>query len=237
MSLVLAFLAGLLTSLSPCVIPLLPLVVGSASSRHRLGPVALCTGLTLSFSVFAVAVALATQAFNFDPGTIRIAGAVLLLLLGVISLLPPAQEWTSRLLAPLASRASIAAASEERSGLLGNFFVGSLLGAIWSPCAGPTLGAAIGLAAGARTALYGFVLMVVFGLGASLPLLVVAYGSRSFFQTKRRWLIAVSTKAKPVFGMILILVATGILIGWDKKFETAVLNHLPQGWIDLTTRY
>lgn len=92
MSLVLAFLAGLLTSLSPCVIPLLPLVVGSASSRHRLGPVALCTGLTLSFSVFAVAVALATQAFNFDPGTIRIAGAVLLLLLGVISLLPPAQN-------------------------------------------------------------------------------------------------------------------------------------------------
>ena len=97
MSLLLAFLGGLLTSLSPCVIPLLPVVAGSASSRHRLGPVALCAGLILSFAVLAVAVVLTTRAFSFDTGVIRSAGALLLLLLGVSSLVPAGQEFLSRL--------------------------------------------------------------------------------------------------------------------------------------------
>jgi cytochrome c-type biogenesis protein len=94
-SLLLALIGGLLTSLSPCVIPLLPLVVGSAASRHRLGPVALCAGLILSFSVIAVVVTMAIKAFSFDPGTIRFAGALLLLLLGVTSLFPAGQEFIS----------------------------------------------------------------------------------------------------------------------------------------------
>ena len=108
--------------------------------------------------------------------------ALLLLLLGVSSLVPAGQELLSRLLAPLASRASAAAAGKDQSGLAGNFVVGSLLGAIWSPCAGPTLGSAIGLATQAATVIQGLVLMLGFGIGASLPLLAVAYGSRSLFQ-------------------------------------------------------
>jgi cytochrome c-type biogenesis protein len=236
MSFLLALFGGLLTSLSPCVIPLLPLVVGSAGTRHRLGPVALCAGLVLSFSVLAIAVAFAIKAFSFDPGVIRKAGAVLLLLFGVASLLP-ITGLISRLLAPLASRASAAAAHTDRAGLVGNFFVGSLLGAIWSPCAGPTLGSAIGLVAQAGTLFQGWVLMFAFGLGASLPLLAVAYGSRSLFQANRNWLAALSGKAKPVFGVILICAAVGIISGGDKKLEAALLRHLPESWVDLTTRY
>lgn len=236
MPLLLALLGGLLTSLSPCVIPLLPLVVGSAGSRHRLGPVALCAGLILSFSVLALAVALAIKAFSFDPSVVRIAGAVLLLLFGVLSLLPAA-GLTSRFLAPLASRASAATAHTDRAGLIGNFFVGSLLGAIWSPCAGPTLGSAIGLVTQAGTLFQGWVLMLAFGLGASLPLLAVAYGSRSLFQANRNWLAAFSGKAKPIFGVVLIMVAIGIISGEDKKLEAALLRHLPDSWVDLTTGY
>src|SRR5579872_5461224 len=105
MSLLLALLGGLLTSLSPCVIPLLPLVVGSAGSRHRLGPIALCAGLVVSFSVLGVVIAVAIKAFSFDPGVVRTAGAVMLLVFGLASLLP-ASRLISRLLAPLASRAN-----------------------------------------------------------------------------------------------------------------------------------
>src|SRR5271170_759470 len=132
-SLVLAILAGLLTSLSPCVIPVLPLVVGSAASRHRLGPVALCAGLVLSFSVLGVTVALAVRAFGFDPVTIRIGGAVLLLLLGAALLVPGAQEFLSSLLTPFASLMSSVAPQGDQSGLTGKFLTGTLLGAIWSP--------------------------------------------------------------------------------------------------------
>jgi cytochrome c-type biogenesis protein len=72
---------------------------------------------------------------------------------------------------------------------------------------------------------------------ASLPLLAVAYGSRSLFQAKRNWLAALSGKAKPVFGVILICVAVGIISSGDKKLEAALLRHLPESWVDLTTRY
>jgi cytochrome c biogenesis protein CcdA len=236
MPLLLALVGGLLTSLSPCVIPLLPLVVGSAGSRHWFGPVALCAGLILSFSVLAIAVAVAIKAFSFDPSVVRTTGAVMLLLFGVLSLLPAA-GLISRVLAPLASRASTAAAHADQTGLVGNFFVGSLLGAIWSPCAGPTLGSAIGLVTQASTLFHGWVLMFAFGVGASLPLLAVAYGSRSLFLAKRNWLAALSGKAKPVFGVILICVAVGIISGGDKKLEAAILRHLPESWVDLTTRF
>jgi len=232
----LAVLGGLLTTLSPCVIPLLPLVVGSAALRHRFGPVALCAGLIASFSVLAAAVAFAMSAFNFDPGVIPTAGAWLLLAFGVASL-PPATGLISRLLAPLASRANAAATHADQTGLAGNFFVGSLLGAIWSPCAGPALGSALGLVAQTRTLFQGLGLMFAFGLGVSLPLLAVAYGSRSLFQAKRGSLVALSSKAKPLFGVILIVVAAGILTGLDKRLEAAVLRHLPDSWVGLTTRY
>ena len=235
MSLALAFLAGLLTSLSPCVLPVLPMVMGGALSQHRLGPLALCAGLGLSFSLLGVTVALATQAFGFDPAVVRVGGAVLLLLFGLALLIPKAQELFSRLLAPLASKAS--GMSAGGTGLWGNFVTGVMLGAVWSPCSGPTLGAAVGLATQAGTTFKGFVLMLVFGLAASLPLLAVACGTRTALVANRKRLMWLSAKAKPVFGIILVLVSTAILTGWDKRVEAAVVNRLPAGWIDLTTRF
>src|SRR5215468_3062780 len=104
-ALTLAFLAGLLTSLSPCVLPVMPLVVGGAMSQHRLGPLALCAGLSLSFSLLGALAALATQALGFEPLLVRSVGAVMLLLFGLALLISRAQEWSSKLLAPLASRA------------------------------------------------------------------------------------------------------------------------------------
>ena len=237
MSLALAFLAGLLTSLSPCVLPVLPLVMGGALATHRLGPLALCVGLGLTFSVLGVGATLAVQAFNFDLGVIRSVGAVLLVLFGAILLVPPAQQVVSRLLAPVASKAGGIDPRSAGTGLAGNFITGVLLGAIWSPCSGPTLGAAVGLAAQADTAWRGFAIMLVFGVAASLPLLAVAYGARSVFAANRERLIALSVRAKPVLGGLLILVGAAVLAGWDKQLEAAALRVMPESWVDLTTRF
>jgi cytochrome c biogenesis protein CcdA len=156
-------------------------------------------------------VALATQAFGFDPVTIRVGVAVLLLFFGIALLIPRAQDWVTRLLAPLASRAG--GRSTVATGLWGNLLTGAMLGAVWSPCSGPTLGAAVGLAAQAGTALRAFVLMLLFGLAASLPLLGVAYGARTAFMANRSRLMALSSKAKPLFGVILVLVSVAVLSG------------------------
>jgi cytochrome c biogenesis protein CcdA len=233
-ALTLAFLAGLLTSLSPCVLPVLPLVVGGAMSQHRLGPLALCAGLSLSFSLLGVLATLAAQAFGFDPVLVRSGGAVLLLLFGLALLIPRAQEWLSRSLAPLASRAGSFTTGQ---GVWGNLFAGAILGAVWSPCSGPTLGAALGLATQAGTVLKGFALMLVFGLAASLPLLAVAYGARTAFLANRNRLARITTRAKPIFGVVLTLVSLAILSGWDKRFETAVVSRLPARWVDIVTRF
>jgi len=237
MSFALAFLAGLLTSLSPCVLPVLPLVVGGALSQHRLGPLALCAGLGISFSVLGVTVVLAMQAFAFDPGVVRSGGAVVLLGFGLVLLLPRAQEHLSRWLSPLASRAGSINPGSDGSGLAGSFLTGVLLGAVWSPCSGPTLGAAVGLATQAGTALRGFAIMLVFGLAATVPLLAVAYGARQVFVANRNRLMALSVKAKPLFGLMLLMVSLAILTGFDKRLEAATLNLLPESWVELTTRF
>lgn len=237
MSFALAFLAGLLTSLSPCVLPVLPLVVGGALSKHRLGPLALCAGLGVSFSVLGVSVVLAMQAFAFDPGIVRKGGAGMLLGIGMVLLIPRAQELLSRWLSPLASRAGSINPTSEGTGLAGNFLTGVLLGAVWSPCSGPTLGAAVGLATQSDTALRGFAIMLIFGLAATIPLLAVAYGARQAFVANRSRLMALSVKAKPLFGVMLVLVSLAILTGLDKMVEATALNVLPDGWVDLTTRF
>ena len=235
MLLVLAFLAGLLTSLSPCVLPVLPLVVGGAISQHRLGPLALCAGLGLSFSLLGVTVSLASRAFGFDPNIARVAGGILLLVFGLLLLIPHAQESFSRLLAPLATKAG--GAIPGNTSLWGNFLTGTILGAVWSPCSGATLGTAVGLAAEAKTAPRSFILMLVFSLAASLPLLAIAYGARSAFMANRSRLTTLSNKAKPIFGLVLVLASASILFAWDKQAEAAVVKRLPATWIDLMTKF
>src|SRR5580765_607140 len=237
MSLVLAFLAGLLTSLSPCVLPVLPLVVGGALSQHRSGPLALCAGLAVSFSLVGVTVSLAARAFGFDPGLARVGGAVLLMLLGLSLLISRVQEWSSRLLAPLAAKAGAAATGTGSSTLWGNFFTGTVLGAVWSPCSGPALGTAVGLAAQARTVPYAFILMLLFSVAACLPLLALAYGARAAFIANRSRLIALSLRAKPIFGLILVFAALTTLAGWDKRAEASIVSRLPARWVDLLTQF
>jgi cytochrome c-type biogenesis protein len=235
MSLALAFLAGLLTSVSPCVLPVLPLIVGGALSQHRLGPLVLCGGLGLSFSLLGVGVSLATRTFGFDPDFARRAGAILLLVFGLVLLVRPAEEGFARWLAPLASR--VGGGTHGNVSLWGNFVTGTLLGAVWSPCSGPTLGAAVGLATEAKTTPRSFMLMLVFSVAASLPLLAIAYGARTTFMANRRRLAAISTRAKPIFGLVLVVASASILFGWDKQAEAAALKRLPASWVDLMTKY
>ena len=234
MTFVIAFLAGLATVLSPCVLPLLPLVVGGTLSHRRLGPLALCSGLSLSFSLLGVATVMATQSFGFDPAIVRISGATLLLLFGIALLLPTANYSFSKWLGPLASKANHLAANAG-SGLGGAFVTGLLLGAIWSPCAGPTLGTAIALATQANTAAKGLAMMLVFGVAASLPLLALAYGAQGIFNRHRERLNAIANRSKPVFGAMVALVSIAILAGWDKQLESMALQSMPESWVQLVT--
>ena len=147
----LAFAAGALTILSPCVLPLVPIVLGSAAQKHRLGPLALAAGLVASFTLVGFAVATLGAASGLDSDVVRTAGAVILLLVGIaLVVVRRRRRWSNGRLPRWRNWASARQAGLERFGLAGQAAIGVLLGLVWSPCVGPTLGTATVLAAQGR---------------------------------------------------------------------------------------
>ena len=150
-SVALAFLAGVLSTLSPCVLPLLPIVLGTAVSAHRAGPVALAAGLALSFVIVGLFIATIGFSIGLDAGVFRAAAAILLMAIGLVLLVPRFQAQFALAAGPVSQWTEQRFGGFSGNGLGGQFGVGLLLGAVWSPCVGPTLGAASLLAAQGRT--------------------------------------------------------------------------------------
>ena len=166
----LAFLAGLLSILSPCVVPLLSIVLGTAASEHRFGPVALAGGVTLSFVAIGLFVATIGFGMGLDGDAFRLVAAVMMIVIGGILVVPPLQVRLAAVGGPIGNWADQSFGGFSTAGLKGQFGVGLLLGAVWSPCVGPTLGAASVLAAQGKDLGAVGLTMLVFGLGAGLPL-------------------------------------------------------------------
>jgi len=235
--LALAFVAGLVTILNPCVLPLIPILVGSALGKHPMGPVALASGLALSFSTFGFVVV----AFGFQLGIpeqgIRMFAGALLAAAGFILLVPRLQTRLTMLFAPLTNRAQTALSRTSGEGLGGQFAVGALLGLVWAPCVGPTLGAAIAAASQGEDLGGAFLTFLVFAIGVALSVTGFAYGSRRAIGKGAGSLQKLARFAKPVFGAMLVLVGALVLTGADKLLESALLDVMPQWLIMFTTGF
>ena len=217
----LAFLAGLLSILSPCVLPLVPIVFATAASGHRYGPLALAAGVTLSFVAIGLFVATIGFSLGLDGGTFRIVGAVLMILAGLVLALPSLQAPTCARGRPdrrLGGRANAGACD---AGFAGQFGVGLLLGAVWSPCAGPTLGAASALAAEGQSLGAAALTMTVFGFGAALPLAPAGLASRAAFVKWRGTLLSGGKTAKAVFGMRCLCLELALSAAWTARSNLA----------------
>ncbi len=168
----------MLSVLSPCVLPLVPIVLGTAASEHRLGPVALAGGLALSFTVVGLFVATVGFAVGLDAGLFRTAAALLLVGIGAVLMAPGLQARLAVAAGPVGTWTEERFGGFSTTGLSGQFGVGLLLGAVWSPCVGPTLGAASVLAARGESLGAVALTMLAFGIGAALPLLGLGLLSR-----------------------------------------------------------
>lgn len=232
-----ALVAGVLSILSPCVLPLLPLILGAAVSQHRLGPAALASGLALSF--VAIGLLLATVGFSvgLDGGVLRNVAAFLLLAVGLVLLVPKLQTQLALAGGPVSGWADRRFGGFSASGLKGQFAVGLLLGVVWSPCVGPTLGAASVLAAQGRNLGQVAIVMAAFGVGAALPLLLLGQASREALTHWRGRFLAAGQSGKAVLGGLLALIGCLILTGLDKNLETFLVNVSPMWLTQLTTRF
>jgi cytochrome c-type biogenesis protein len=233
----LAFLAGVLTVLSPCVLPPLPIVLGAASSQHRLGPLALAGGLALSFTAIGLFVATIGFAAGLDTGFFRTVSAVLLIGVGLVLLVPRLQEQFALAAAPVSNWAGGYADNFTPGGLAGQFGLGLLLGAVWSPCVGPTLGAASVLAAKGENLPQVALTMLTFGIGAALPLLLLGILSREALMRWRSRLMEGGKAGKTALGLILVAVGLLVATGLDKRLEAILVEASPDWLTQLTTRF
>jgi cytochrome c biogenesis protein CcdA len=232
-----AFLAGIVSILSPCVLPLVPLVLGSALSNHRFGPAALAGGLALSFTGVGLFVATIGYALNIDGSAFRIAAAVVMVLVGVVLLMPTLQVRFATVSGPVGNWAEERFGGSVNAGLAGQFGVGLLLGIVWSPCVGPTLGAASMMAAQGTNLTEVTGAMLLFGIGAAIPLLVLGSLSRKTIQRVRGGLMDVGKKAKLAMGLTLVLFGLSILSGTDKRIETVLVDVSPAWLTTFSTRF
>ncbi len=231
----LAFAAGALSILSPCVLPILPIVLGAAASEHRWGPAALAAGLSVSFVVIGLFAATIGYSIGLDLGVFRNVAAVLMIAIGAILLIPRLQTQLAVAGAPVANWGSRYVGAAQHGGIAGQLLVGLLLGAVWSPCVGPTLGAAALLAAQGRDLPQVAVTMFAFGLGAAL--LGLGMLSRQSLMRWRDPLFSAGYGVKMALGLVFVAVGALVLSGFDKAFETALVNASPQWLTDLTTRF
>ena len=230
----LSLAAGGLTTLSPCVFPLLPLVLGGGVQGNRLAPLAMGLGMTLSFAAIGVFLGALGPALGVDSSTVRTAGAAMMIAFALVMLVPALSERFSAWMLPIASGANAASARLDGGSLGSALLLGAVLGLVWSPCSGPLLGSALALVASDGGATRGGLVLAVFGMGAALPLVAVAYASRSGFERVRNWVLPRVERVRLGFALLLGAMGVAILTGADKQLEAFVLSWLPDAWVNLT---
>lgn len=236
-ALALAFVAGLLSILSPCVLPLVPIVLGAAVTAHTLGAVALAAGLAISFTILGLTLALVGFGLGIDASALRSAAAVIMIALGIILVVPSWQAQLAVAGGPISSWADRRFGGFAASGLAGQFAIGLLLGAVWAPCVGPTLGAASLLASQGRDLPQVALTMAVFGVGAALPLVALGLLSRATLMRVRSRLMSAGKLGKGVLGVAFVVIGVAIVVGADKRIEAALVAASPQWLTELTTSF
>jgi cytochrome c-type biogenesis protein len=234
MDLIFAYLAGLLTLINPCVLPVLPIVLASALQAHRLGPVALAAGMAGSFVVLGLTVATLGQALGLSDQTVAQGGAVLMIGFGLVLLVPRLNAGFATVTAGFSARADAGIDQIDRSGLGGQAMAGVLLGAVWSPCVGPTLGGAISLASQGQSLPWAGAVMTAFAAGVASVILALGYGARAALARRRAAMRALAERAKPIMGVIFVAVGLAILFRLHHLTEAWLVGILPAWLIDLS---
>ena len=191
----LALMAGIVGVLSPCVWPLVPVIMASAANSGRSGPIFLALGLSAAFAVAGTFLTLLLLNLGLSPDAYRYVAAVLLMLVSLLLIFKSLGEWAAKQLSIFTSHFNTAG-SGTASSSAGQFGIGMLLGLVWLPCIGPTLGAAVALASVGQDMGMAFVIMFAFGIGTAAALLSAALLSAGLLKKIRPGVLKQSSHAK-----------------------------------------
>jgi len=233
----LAYLAGLLTLINPCVLPVLPIVLASALNVDRRAPLALAAGMSLSFVTFGMLVSTLGYTIGLTEEVMARVGATLMIVFGVILLVPAFNQRFELAAAGLAGSADQRLQNTDTSGLRGQFLGGALLGAVWSPCIGPTLGGAIALASQGENLLWAALIMCFFALGVSTLIVGLGFGAGETIRRRAGKLRGLAEKSKPVMGLVFIAVGVLLLMNVHHLFDAWAMSVMPIWLQDLSVRF
>jgi cytochrome c-type biogenesis protein len=234
MDLLFAALAGSLTILSPCVLPVLPFVTASSLRSHKWGPVALALGLLISFVGASILISSTGFVLGLKPETMKVIAGILMLLSGLLFL---SQRLSDGFAAKLSAFSSFQASGQPRSSeLVTEFLNGLVLGIVWTPCSGPSLGVALGLAAKAGSLGQASLRLLLFGIGAVVPLLLFSYGAKSLLKNVKNNAQTI-TYFKKVFGVLIMAFGVAIITGYDRNIEAFLTGLMPDSFLSFITKY
>jgi len=228
LNLVLALLAGVVTVAAPCTLPMLPILLGaSVGQTGKARPAMIAAGFVMSFSVVALLLGAITRSFDFDPNDLRTGAALLLAGFGLLMIWPAPFDWLSVRMGGFGG-----SATASRQGLIGGFVLGTTLGLVWTPCAGPVLGSILTVVATSKDTAWASLLLVVYAVGAALPMLAIAYGGQAV-TTRVRSIARVAPKLQQAFGIVVIAFAALSYFQYDTLIVSWLTGFYPNGQIGL----
>jgi cytochrome c-type biogenesis protein len=229
--LVLALLAGVVTVVAPCTLPMLPILLGASVGRTgKARPAMIALGFVISFSAAALLLSAIIDIFDFDPNILRTGATILLLGFGLLMIWPTPFEWLSSRVGGFA--ASSAGNATSRQGNLGGFVLGTTLGLVWTPCAGPVLGSILTVVATSKDTAWASALLVVYAIGAAIPMLAIAYGGQAA-TTRVRSIARISPRLQQGFGVVVIAFAIASYFQYDALIVSWLTAFYPSGQIGL----
>lgn len=225
-----AFLGGIITILSPCILPILPIVLSGTITGGKRRPLGVVAGFIGSFTFFTLFLSAIVKATGVSPDSLRLTAVIIIAFFGVSLLIPPLQlameKWFSRL-------AKITPVQNQNDGFISGILVGASLGLVWTPCVGPILASIITLAATSTVGFNAVIITVAYAVGTAIPLLAITAGGRSLL-TNHPWLVANTTRIQKGFGVLMLCTAVMILLSLDRAFQTYILNTFPAYGTGLT---
>lgn len=229
LDIVLALAAGMLTVAAPCVLPMLPIILGvSVGRRDPARPLLITLGFAATFALMAFLFGLFPTVLGLSQDRLRDAASVMLILFGALMIWPhPLEFVTARfghVLAPAGASGSV------RSERLAALLLGASLGAVWAPCAGPMLGSILTLIASAQRLDHAATLLACYAIGAAIPMLLIAYGGQ-VVTTRAKNLVRYARPLQRGFGVVIVLVAVAMFTQYDAVIAVWLSHYYP----DLTT--
>ncbi len=209
----LAFLEGVALIVSPCILPVLPLVLATSAGGGRRRPYGIIIGFVLAFTLFALAARQLVSLLGLDLDLVKNASLALLALLGLVLLSSKLSEKFGALTQGLANLGNDLAATKGE-GLLGGIAIGALIGLVWTPCAGPILAAVLVQVIRQQSDLAGNLVILSFGIGAGVPMLVIALAGRRIM-CRLGFFVRHAEAVRKAFGVLILLSVVYIASGAD----------------------